>query len=973
MIRYVAGIWLAMILVFPVKAQTTRPAVFYGANGQWADSLLASMSMDEKIGQLFMVAAYSNKGLDHEKSILNLIKKHHIGGLIFMQGGPYRQARLTNAFQNASKFPLLIAMDAEWGLSMRLDSTFAFPWNLTLGAITDNDLIYEIGREMGRHCRRLGVHVSFAPVVDINTNPENPIINARSFGEDPENVASKGLALMRGLQDEHVLACAKHFPGHGDTDTDSHLTLPRVGGDRMRLDSVELYPYDRLIRNGLGSLMSAHLSVPALEPDHIPTSVSEKVLRNLLREQYGFSGLIFTDALNMKGITKLFPPGEADLRAFMAGNDVLLFAEDVPRAIQMFKKALKDGSITEAQINQSVRRILMTKEWVGLKSKKPVPTKCLADDLFDVKGRLLKRKAYESALTLLKNVNKTLPIQHLSDKKIALVTAGNDQNMYFHRGLKHYQPVDYFSLNENNADEILKQLTGYDKVILALYTSNVNPWKSFKYSAYIKKFAGNLGLQNTYVLTVFGNPYGLRDFPQAKSASAVLMGYQNDVDAAEVAAQIIYGAKVAKGKLPVSCGADWPVNLGLSSLSNGRLQYGLPEEVGLDSKKLAKIDKLVKDAIADKAMPGAQVLVAKNGVVVYEKAFGHHTYEKKKPVDVFDLYDIASITKIASTVPALMYLADRGMFNLDGKLGDHLDLVKGSNKEDLSIRDILSHQSGLHSWIPFYIKTLEEGKWKSSYYHKERTYKFNRQVAEEMFTPVGVRDSILEMINGSKIKPEQGYKYSDLGYYYFQLIVENAMRMTLDQFVESYFFKPIGAHRLRYHPLKHFDLDEIVPTEKDTVFRKQLLHGHVHDQGAAMMGGVAGHAGLFSNANDLAKLMQMYLNRGTYGGHAFIDSLTLLEFTRCQFCEENENRRGAGFDKPQLKGSGPTCGCLSMDSYGHSGFTGTLAWVDPDEEIVYIFLSNRVHPDAENTKLLKRSTRTLIQELIYEAIMDKEN
>jgi len=563
-----------------------------------------------------------------------------------------------------------------------------------------------------------------------------------------------------------------------------------------------------------------------------------------------------------------------------------------------------------------------------------------------------------------------VPIQHLEDKRVAVVSAGVDANDVLYREMLHYQPVDHFVLNSGNSSDLLHKLAQYDKVVYAIYTSNASPWKSYKYAAYIKQFANKLGKQNNFILAVFGNPYGLMDFPEATLAQSVLLAYQNDPDAASITAQILYGAKKANGKLPVSCGDSWPVNLGFSTNITDRLQYGYPEDVGLDSRTLARIDREVEAAIRDRAIPGAQVLVARRGVVVYEKAFGHHTYEKNRPVDVFDVYDLASITKIAASVPSLMYLTDLGRFHLDATLGHHLPLVKGTNKESLVIREILSHQSGLVSWIPFYVKTVLNGKGLPDVYHNTRSFQYNKQVAQDMFILNSYRDSIIAQINASRVNPAQGYKYSDLGYYYFQQIIEQETRMRLEDFVVQQFYEPIGAHRMRYHPREHFDINAIVPTENDFTFRGQLIHGYVHDQGAAMLGGVAGHAGLFSNANDLAKLMQMYLNGGTYGGKRYIDSLTVNEFSRCQFCEETNNRRGAGFDKPQLEGSGPTCGCLSMNSFGHTGFTGTLAWIDPDEDIVYIFLSNRVHPSAENTKLLTQSTRTKIQEIIYESIIN---
>ncbi len=953
-------------------SQAEKTSVIWEGDTAWAREKLKSLSLDEKIGQLFMVAAYSNKGKSHEQEIINLVKDENIGGLIFFQGGPVRQARLTNIYQRNAKIPLMIAMDAEWGLSMRLDSTFKFPWPLTVGATRDSALAYRMGAEIARHCKRLGVHINFGPVADINTNPDNPIINARSFGEDPENVARLSAAYMKGMQDQNVLACAKHFPGHGDTDSDSHKILPTVAHAKARLDAVELKPYSSLIEQGLGSVMAAHLNVPALDSSGMPTSLSKQVIGEYLKKQMKFNGLVFTDALNMKGVSDLYPPGEVDLRALLAGNDVLLFPQNVKVAKEKIKEALKAERLSEAEIDERVYRILLAKSWMGLEQKEHVVSEGIVGELNPESSQILNRDIYRKAVTVLMNREKMVPITNLKDKKIACVTAGVEAGSEFAKTLKYYAQVDHFKLGSNNSAGLLNQLSRYDIVIVGIYTSNANPWKSYKVDNNIKDFVKRLSLQNKIILNLFANPYALKSFPETEYANALLVSYQNHPDAESLSAQIIFGAEGAQGRLPVSTSALFSEGFGISTPSLKRLGYGLPGEVGLNRDKLEKIDLLVDEAIRNKATPGCQLLVARRGKVIFNRTYGHHTYHKKQPVSEFDLYDLASITKMAATVPMLMKLVEENKIDIDKTLGEYLPKLRGTNKEKLVIREVLAHQARLKPWIPFYLETLQKGAWMPEYYSEQRDFNFPNSVAGELFSSRSVRDTVLRRIYESDLLTQKEYKYSDLGYYFFMELIEQIEGESLDVLVNRHFYQPIGAYTMTYRPLEKYPAFEIVPTEDDKVFRKQSLQGYVHDQGAAMLGGVAGHAGLFSNANDLAKLMQMYLQYGTYGGVEYFDSVTVKEFTRCQYCED-DNRRGIGFDKPQIDGSGPTCGCVSPLSFGHTGFTGTIAWADPYEEIVYIFLSNRVHPDAENRKLLSLSTRTRIQEVIYNSIEDESS
>jgi beta-N-acetylhexosaminidase len=946
-------------------------AIFMQEDSPWVDSLMVGMTMNEKIGQLFMVAAFSNKGESHKNEILALIKKENLGGLIFFQGTAKRQAELTNFYQQAAKVPLMIAMDAEWGLAMRLPETFKFPWPITVGAITDDQWAYEYGKAMAIHCKRLGVHINFAPAVDINTNPLNPIIGARSFGEDPERVTEMATAFMNGLQSENVLACAKHFPGHGDTDTDSHKTLPTIAHDRKRLDAVELYPYQKLAKSGLGGVMVAHLNVPALDNTGTPSSLSKDIV-GLLKNELGFKGLIFTDALNMEAVAAKYAPGMVDLEAIKAGNEVLVFSQNVALAKEKILAALADGTLDTADIEKRVRKILMAKNWFGLSKKKYIEPNKINQELNTLEDEVLNRRLFAQATTLLVNKEKTLPIRDLALKRIACITAGTDEGKVFANTLKKYTQVEHFSYSKGREEEIIAALSDYDYVIFGLYTSNDSPWKSYRISDEVKRFIRRVSLQNKLIIDLFGNPYGLIDFPEAREVKALLVSYQNHSDAESTGAQIIFGALGAKGHLPVSVGEPFEVGFGLHTQAIGRMGFALPQEVDMDATKLAEIDNIVEEAIRQRATPGAQVLVARHGKVIYNKVFGTQDYSPDKPVGFEDLYDIASITKIAVSVPLLMKLVEEGKINLDKTLGEYLPIAKGTNKEDLVLREILAHKAGLIPWIPFYTRTIENGKYKEGYYSTKRNFNFPNVVNEGLYSSRFMRDTVIKAVLDSELRETRDYTYSDLGYYLFMELIEKVEGRPLDELIHEYLYAPMGASSLTYEPSKIFPPEQIVPTEEDKVFRKATVHGYVHDQGSALIGGVAGHAGLFGNANDLAKLMQMYMQKGEYAGIRYFDSVTVNEFIRCQYCEEN-NRRGIGFDKPQLEGPGPTCGCVSDKSFGHSGFTGTLAWADPEEGIVYIFLSNRVYPDASNRKLLTLSTRTKIQEVIYEAINKKQS
>jgi beta-N-acetylhexosaminidase len=951
----------------------------------WVDSVLASMSPEERIGQLFMVAAYSNRNEQHYSEIDELIKNYNIGGLIFFQGGPVRQAILTNRYQSKSKVPLFIAMDAEWGLSMRLDSTMSFPKQMTLGAIADDRYVYQMGKEIAMQCRRLGVQINFAPVVDVNSNPANPIIGMRSFGEDKVNVASKGIAYMKGMQDHKVMANAKHFPGHGDSETDSHLTLPVINQPKERLADIELYPFKRLIEDSLMSVMVAHLYVPAY--DNTPnkaTTLSKAVVTDLLKNELGFKGLVFTDALNMKGVSSFYKPGEVDLLALLAGNDVLLFAENVPVAIKKIQKAIKSKDITQEEIDERVKKILRAKYWAGLHEPKPIDLNNLYNDLNNPSAQALKQVLYEQALTVVKNDKDFLPIKIVDTTSFASVSIGIEKGNTFQMNLDHYASFDHYAVANKNAadttyDHLFEKLKDYEVVVVGLHNTSAFNSVSFGISDASKRFIEKLNSKTKVILSVFGNPYSLKYFTSSKN---LICAYEDNETTQRIVPQLIFGAIPSTASLPVS--ADPTMKAGQRSLISTtfqRLRYGLPELAGIDSRTLSKIDTIAMKAIAEGATPGCQVLVARNGMVVFNKSYGYLSYDKTQPVNNNTLYDIASISKVAGTLQAVMFLQERGLIDLDKKASYYLTDLKGTNKEDLYLKDILTHQAGLTPFIPHWKKTVDSSGFCKAYYSSAKDSLYCNEVIPGLYSIASMEDSLWKWTIESdllkKPKPKRrrapepkhyDYVYSDLGFYIMKRVVEKQINQPMDEFLQQNIYDRLGLATMTYKPLgKKIAPERIAPTEEDKYFRKCLVRCTVHDPGAAMLGGVAGHAGIFSNAGDLATLMQMNLQLGMYGGQRYLLPETLPLFTKRQF---DRNRRGLGWDKPENSGGGPTSDNASPNTYGHTGFTGTAAWVDPDQNLIYIFLSNRIYTDAGNTKLIKWGTRTSVQDVIYQSILN---
>ena len=939
----------------------------YQNQKHWVDSIYNSMTLKEKVGQLFVVQLMTKN--DNSASLYKQITEYSIGGVILSNGHPIKTANTTNKMQSLSKTPLLIGIDGEWGLKMRIDSTIKFPWNMSLGALKNNSFIEKIGSSIGKHCKRMGVHINFAPVVDINTNPNNPIIGNRSYGENKLNVTSKAISFTKGLQSQGILACAKHFPGHGDTSKDSHKTLPTIAFKKKRILDVELYPYKSLIKQGLGGVMIAHLNVPSLESNsNFPSSLSKNIVTNLLKERLKFKGLIITDALGMKGVTN-YDSENIDLMAFKAGNDILLMSGDISEGISSIVNAYNNGEISNKRLEHSVKKILKAKYKVGLNNYKPIQTNNLISDLNKADDQVLKDEVVSNIITLLKNKENFTPILNLSDNKIVHLQTGSESGKTFNNYLNKYATVDYIKLNDyKDLNILLNELSNYNTVIIGHHQPSNTPWDKYNFTRKELLWIDKISKSTNTILSVFAKPYSLDRLIDTNSFNSIILSYQNEDVFQEKTAQMIFGSIEFNGQIPVSILNKFEVGEGIKTFKTNRLSYGLPESVNIDSRKLNRIDSIVNVSIDSMMTPGVQLIVVKESKVVFDKSYGKLRYDNGPSVNSMTTYDLASLTKILVTLPLIMKLYDNDVVSLDSTLGELLTSYKDSNKSKFTIKEVLSHFAYLTPWIPFYKQTIDSttGKLKSNLYRSSIQDKYSLKINNNTFLATAYKDTILNQIRESELLEEQ-YKYSDLPYLILQQYIEGYYSDNIDNLSNKNFFKSIGATSLMFNPAEKISIKNVAPTEIDDYFRNQEIVGYVHDMASAMFGGIAGHAGLFGNANDVAKIMQMYLQNGNYGGVQYIQPQTINTFNTCYFCSE-DNRRGVGFDKPQLEDEGPTCGCVSMKSFGHSGWTGTYAWADPEEEIVYVFLSNRSYPSDPENKLLNYNIRTEIQRLIYEAI-----
>lgn len=942
---------------------------------QWVDSLMNTLTVDQKICQLIVVRAHSDKSPEYEKEVADLIQKYQVGGVCFFQGTPVRQAQLTNYYQSLSNIPLMVSMDAEWGLGMRLkDSVMSFPKQLTLGAIKDDKLIKDMGTEIASQLKRLGVHVNFAPVADINNNAENPVINVRSFGESRVNVAVKALAYMHGLQDGNIIACAKHFPGHGDTQIDSHFDLPVLTQSRQRMDSMELFPFATLINQGIKSVMVGHLNVPAIDDGtNIPSSLSPKTINQLLVQEMGFKGLIFTDGLEMKGVLKDKQPGQVEAEALVAGNDILLLPHSVPDAIQAINAFIADGKLSIEDLNKKLRKVLEAKYQLGLSNYRPVDLFNLYEDLNLPSANSLKRTLIENAITLVRNKDNLLPIMDISKPRVISITLGNTKGLGFQNTINQYINARYFAFTETITDRlkysIINDCRHKDYVIISLHGLNNNAKSNYGLTNDKINLIQEIARDTKVILVNFGSPYILKYFD---NIATVVQAYEDDYDFQDLAAQLIFGGSTCKGILPVTASTDSKFGTGISINKPIRVGYDIPERAGVNSTKLSQVDLLANDAVNNKATPGCQIVIIKDGKVIYKKAFGYFTYEKLNPVTNQSIYDIASITKIAATTISVMKLQEKGLLNIEDGFGRYLEELACTNKEYILLRDAMIHKSGLRSWIPFYESTMMRVNNRPFpsplFYSRSPDRNHHIKVMDSLYLVNNYREKIWDEIVASDLPNKGEYRYSDLGFYMLAETIHRVTGTPIDKYAYNTFYKSMGLRTLKYRPLNYFKRARIVPTEKDNYFRMATIQGYVHDMGAAMLGGVSGHAGLFSNANDLAVLMQMLLNKGTYGGIRYLNPETVRLFTSRA---KGSTRRGIGFDLGAIDKNVVTnlSKMASEPTFGHTGFTGTCAWADPEKNIVYVFLSNRTYPSMNNWRLAKGDYRERIQTAIYEAAL----
>jgi beta-N-acetylhexosaminidase len=968
----------AFITLTKADGQPSDPPFLKYMNHPWVDSVLNTLTTDQQIAQCIWVAAWSDRDISHEVEISDIIRKYGVGGIIFFQGTAVKQAELTNFYQKISNVPLLISMDAEWGIGMRLYNVEKFPFQMTLGAIKNDSLIYQFGTAIASQFKRLGMQINLSPVADININPQNPVINYRSFGENRDNVATKTIKFMKGLQDNGVIATAKHFPGHGDTNVDSHLDLPLITHSRLRLDSIELYPFRKLIEEGTGSIMTAHLNLPSLDTTSgLPSTLSPVIIKDLLKNQLGFKGLIITDAMNMQGITKYFKPGEADARALEAGNDVIEFVTDVEAAIKETKGYILSKKLTNEDISLKCRKILALKYWSGLNKLQIINKENIDKELSPMVSKALIRDLYAHALTVLNNNKNIIPVKNLQNIKIATIAINKGKISLYQERISKYHPADHFFLDPSDTASctgLLKKLSSYDIVIAGVFGLDQRPNKGFGINPGLIDFIEKLVKSNRTIITWFGNPYAIDKIQPLQNADGLILAYQENEYTEDLSAQLIFGGIGALGALPVTINGNWPIDFGITTPGNLRLQFGIPESVGMSSEILErKIDSIVKIGLTAKAFPGCEVMAARKGVVIFQKTYGYQTYDNRISVQEDDLFDLASVTKISGALPGLMLLNTEGKFSPDKTLGNYLPYYKHSNKGNLIMRDILTHQAGLTPFIPFWKETIKKnGKFRRNIFDSEYEKKFPLEVAQGLYINRKYSKKMFSEIRKSPLG-EKKYIYSDLAFIITPRIIEELTGEKWYNFVTDNIYKKIGAFEIGFNPYLKYPLSRIVPTEYDSLFRKQLLHGTVHDETAAMLGGISGHAGLFATANDLMKLMELYRRMGEYGGEQIIGRDVMEEYTRVQF-PENNNRRGLGFDKPlinnselTLKEAYPTIGA-SPSSFGHSGYTGTFVWIDPLYEITYIFFCNRVYPTRNNNLLSDLNIRTEILQAIYDSI-----
>ncbi len=959
-------------------------AVDQTAMQQWCDSVFDTMNTEQRIGQLFMPIVEVKQTPYHQKLLKRYVDEFHIGGILFSKGTVSEQAQLTNFADSLSQLPLMISLDGEWGLNMRLTDAPRFPRNMMLGAIQDDWLISAYGKEVGRQCREMGIHINFAPVLDMNSNPRNPVIGTRAFGESIETVADKAIAYSRGIESEGVMAVGKHFPGHGDTSEDSHHTLPVLLHSHERMYDFEMEPFRRYIEQGFSGMLTAHLSVPSLDGTAVPSSLSKPIVTDVLQDSLGFDGLIFTDGLAMKGVAN---QPDFCVRALLAGNDILLGAPNMPAAVTSVRRAVANGTLPLSVVEDRCYKVLQYKYILGVANKEAIEVDSLLERLNTPTTRMLNDRLHAEAMTVLKNERQVLPLKRLDEQSMAVVTVGSIQDQAFSKMLNQYNEHEVFHYDAAQGAAQRNKARQNDLIIVAVASKK----------AADRQWVESLVRGKNYILVFFTDPYALTAYKSViEQAQGVVLAYENSVLSGQFAAQLLYGGIGAKGKLSVTIPQLYPEGTGLTFDAN-RLGYAQPEAVGLNSETLSRIDSIILAGIADEAFPGCQILVAKDQQIVYQRSFGNLDNTQNTPVSDDVIYDLASVSKAIGTVSAVMRLRDQYQIKTSEPLSKYIPELGTEDKKNITIRETLFHETGLPASAQFYRMTMNVDTFtvplfnktrdenyrlqvdKSLYAHKDAAFlpewisttpndSCTLHVAKGIYNRACFRDSVLQRIAAMELKNRGGYRYSCINFVLLRQLVENVSKTSLDTYLDQAIFSPLGAKSLQYNPLKNgVSLSMIAPTEHDMFIRKQLLVGHVHDEISAFSGGVEGNAGLFGNARDMAKVLQMLLNEGEYGGERLLSAETVRLFT---MSKSPRSRRGLGYDKPDMERPEYSSATEKAPGslFGHTGFTGTMFWADPDNDIIYIFLTNRVYPHRWNYKLMRDNYRTRVQEAIYDAM-----
>jgi beta-glucosidase-like glycosyl hydrolase/CubicO group peptidase (beta-lactamase class C family) len=955
LIQYSTILFALLILMISSGVQKPDPNIH----------LLDGMTLEEKIAQLLIIRVSSTEDEKYNKDLVEKVARIQPGGVCFFKGTPRKEALLTNRIQAVSKIPMFVAIDGEWGPTMRLDSCVAFPRQMTLGALSEeNDsLIYQMGLEVAEQCKAVGINLNFAPCIDINNNSRNPVINSRSFGENRDKVCRKATLYMHGMQDGGIVTSIKHFPGHGDTETDSHVGLPIIKKSRIELDEMELYPYRKLINENPDMVMVGHLNIPALDPaDQSVSSLSYPIVSQLLKKELGYNGLIITDGMEMKGVRKQNRfEGDVEIKALLAGVDILLLPGETDSVIAAIKLAVEQDIIPEELINERCMRVIQFKQSHGILGFKPANIAELKSKMNSAKAVWINRQLEEKALTLLKNEDNTLPLNAKTAENTAFLCVDRKyyQNEYEQIVGECHLPFYYIDKKVSAKDQstILTKLAPYNQIIVAFGGSNQLGGSGYGIDMSSVRLLNRLAKEKSVILLHLGNPYALNAFDSLDNYRAVMAAYQFSPTTVAAAINACFGKITCEGTLPVSING-YPAGSGIIPSSIVENISALPDNI------TQEIDKILKNGVQNRIYPGCAVIALHHGQPIYQKVFGYLDYNRQDKVTNQTLYDVASVTKVAATTLAVMKLYDNHEIQLSDRIGKYLPYLAGTDKANLTLEELLTHTSGMPSFIPFYKSIMGNERYLRAY----KTEHFNIQVADHLYLRKDYPDTIRYKVAHCKLK-EKKYEYSDLNFFLLKEMVETITMQPMEEFLAENFYQPMGLSHTTFRPLAHgFPRNEIAPTEEDNLFRKQLVHGYVHDQTAALMNGNAGNAGLFTTAEELAAIFLMIQNGGILNAQRYLSEATVEEFTRMHPLH-NCQVRGLGFHTPKASGTSSIVPTQAAEHiFGHQGFTGTVVWCDPKEELIFVFLSNRVCPNAEPNKLAQSGIRLKVHELIYKGL-----